>query len=281
MRADKSAAGGDGVEAIVLGSAQDAGVPQMMCGCAHCVAARDARRTASSVALVQGQDVVLLDASPDIQSQWATLAPGSHLAGIALTHAHAGHVAGLATLGKEGPQVACPLIATPRMHQHIQATSILADGCHGMDPVEVRPGDAIDAPLPMRFHGIAHRAERSDTIAIEAVGPDRRFLYLPDTDAFDAHVESAVWGLEQGDVLLFDATFWSADEVAHRDVDAIPHPFVQDALPQLEALAARGVRVVLGHLNHTNPLCDPASAASRAVRAAGLHVAHDGMRFPL
>ncbi len=268
----------------MLGSAQDAGVPQMQCGCGNCAAARASpqrRRTASSIAIRQGDDIVLLDASPDLHAQWATLPGAARLRGVALTHAHAGHIAGLAMLGKEGPQADCPLIATQRMHGHIAATSLLADGTAGMPRAQVAPGEVVEAPVTMRIHHIAHRAERSDTIAIEVVGPARRLLYLPDTDRYDEHVESAVWGLDEGDIFLFDATFWSPDEVQHRDVSAIPHPFVIDALPQLTALAERGVRVVLTHLNHTNPLCDPDSGATAQALAAGLRVAHDGMRLPL
>lgn len=255
----------------------------MMCSCGNCQAAHGdpaLRRTASCVAIVWDGQAVLLDATPDLRHQWALLPLEMRLAGVALTHAHAGHVAGLTMLGKEGPQAKCPLIATPSLHAHVARTDTFADGCAGMQKHVLHPGDSLGKPLPLRFHPLRHRAERSDTVAIE-VGGRRRILYLPDTDAWDDLVDTAVGGLSPGDILLFDATFWSAAEVGHRDVTAIPHPFVEDTLPHLARTAQRGVRVILTHLNHTNPLLDPSSHASQTVAAAGVEVAYDGMRVSL
>ncbi len=279
---DKPTRTGTCVEAIVMGSAQDAGVPQLGCACSNCTAARQNRRiarTPSSVAIRGPDGVLLLDASPAVIAQLDELGEFTWL-GIALTHGHAGHIAGLSVLGKEGPQMAGTLWATPKMHEHIDATSILCDGVAHMRRCAVAPGESA-GPYNLQFHHINHRAERTDTVAIEVQGHAHRLLYLPDTDTWDGAVSAAVERLDKGDVLLFDATFWSAAEVGHRAVGEIPHPFVQETLPQLEALAERGVRVYLTHLNHTNPLCDSGSDAWELVRASGVHVASDGDRIAL
>ena len=87
------------VEAILLGTAQDGGVPQAGCGCERCRAAQadPARRClVACLGLVDrahGQSW-LIDATPDFRAQiqaLAEFAPDCPLAGIALTHAHVGH----------------------------------------------------------------------------------------------------------------------------------------------------------------------------------------------
>src|SRR5262245_25595407 len=65
---------GRSVRAVVLGTAQDAGIPQIADHCPRCEAARRdpaRRRSSSSVALIDGQagQVFLLDASPEIGRQ--------------------------------------------------------------------------------------------------------------------------------------------------------------------------------------------------------------------
>ena len=97
------------VEAILLGSAQDAGIPQAGCYCENCRAVREARAPrgqATCLALVDHAAGAcwLIDATPDFREQFALLrelAPGCALRGIILTHAHMGHYAGLVHLGRE------------------------------------------------------------------------------------------------------------------------------------------------------------------------------------
>ena len=61
-----------------------------------------------------------------------------------------------------------------------------------------------------------------------------------------------------------------------RDVADIPHPLVPDTIERFGHLAA-GRRLMLTHLNHTNPVADPSSDAARQVAEAGFEVAVDGM----
>ena len=75
-------------------------------------------------------------------------------------------------------------------------------------------------------------------------------------------------------------TFYGANEVPGRNAAEIPHPLVTDTLARLGALA-KSKRIVLVHLNHSNPIADPASPEATVVRASGLEVGQDGMRFAL
>lgn len=252
----------------------------MLCGCAYCLAAKvDAgrRRTASSLFVEHNGRTIILDPSPDIHQQWHTLAAPS-LDAVAVTHAHAGHYLGLGRLGKEGPNRAIPLHASQAMCAWLDAHAPWSALPLRKQPFA--PGEDFNVgELRIETRPLVHRAEHSDTVAFLVHG-DRRVLYLPDTDAWDAPALACLDALAPGDAAFVDATFWSAAEVQHRDVKQIPHPFVADSLDTLGAHAERGVEVFLTHLNHTNPLNDPDSSESAAVRARGLQVAKDGMRWP-
>ncbi|MCK4571227.1 pyrroloquinoline quinone biosynthesis protein PqqB, partial [Candidatus Bipolaricaulota bacterium] len=97
------------IEAIVLGTAQDGGIPHFGCDCSHCRAAWNddsKRRLVASLGIIDhgAKAYWLVDASPDIREQLHLLVssyPSYRLAGVLLTHAHIGHYLGLAFLGRE------------------------------------------------------------------------------------------------------------------------------------------------------------------------------------
>ncbi|HVE66505.1 MAG TPA: MBL fold metallo-hydrolase, partial [Thermoanaerobaculia bacterium] len=93
-----------GVEAVVLGIAQDGGVPHLGCQQPLCVRARrdpSASRRVASIGFVDraAGRRFLIDATPDFAAQVDAL--GGIPDGILLTHAHIGHYLGLAQLGRE------------------------------------------------------------------------------------------------------------------------------------------------------------------------------------
>jgi pyrroloquinoline quinone biosynthesis protein B len=92
--------------------------------------------------------------------------------------------------------------------------------------------------------------------------------------------------LARADVLLFDGTFWSDDELKEvfaagqsaREIGHIPVSGPDGSLELLSGLKARKIYV---HLNNTNPLLDPSSTEYRLVREAGWEVGEDGWEFQL
>jgi len=89
---------------LVLGIAQDGGIPQAGCRKSCCTSGR--HEDVASLALVDpaAQRWWLFDATPDFRAQLARVAaaaPACSLAGIFLTHAHIGHYTGLMHLGRE------------------------------------------------------------------------------------------------------------------------------------------------------------------------------------
>jgi len=127
---------------------------------------------------------------------------------------------------------------------------------------------------------VPHRDEFSDTVAFRIIGPHKKILFVPDIDRWDRWDRRIEAEVEAVDVALIDGTFFGSGELPGRDVREIPHPMVADSMQRLSALS-RSRRIVFIHMNHTNPLLDPTSAESKAVRGAGFDIATEGMRFEL
>ncbi len=269
----------------VLGTAQDGGFPHAGCDCFSCEAARKdwtMRRLVSSIGIVgaTGQ-CLIVDATPDFPVQIARLGEAAGRGGpsvdaVILTHAHVGHYLGLAYLGREVINAdRLPVYCTRSMEQFLRGNkpwSHLVDR-HDIEIQAIRPGE------PLQFDGVEveafltpHRAEDTDTIMLDVQGPERRLVYISDTDYFhDALVERAC----DADVALLDGTFYSRDEVKHRDILEVRHPAVNECFGLFRE--AKG-EVLFTHLNHTNALLHPTRAPALP---DGFGLANDGMSFTL
>ena len=278
------------VEAILLGTAQDGGVPQAGCGCATCREAQaypDRRRWVACLGLVDraaGQSW-LIDATPDFREQLHALqvfAPNCALAGIALTHAHVGHYAGLIHLGREAWNTeSVPLYVSARMaaflRQNAPWSQLVALGNVVLCPVTPHEARPLSERLSLTPVPVPHRDELADTLAFLVCGPARRLFYCPDIDAWDKwdrDVRQVVAGV---DVALLDGTFFHRDELPGRDWDPIPHPLAMDTAARLAGVD-RDVRLV--HLNHSNPLHQPGPARD-CLAARGLAVGVRGDHWTL
>ena len=151
------------VVSLLLGTAQDGGLPQPGCHCPNCEAARaepSLRQRVVSLGLVDenaGQSW-LIDATPDFPAQYDALTAHAPLAGILLTHAHMGHYPGLLYLGPEAMNArAMPVYATPRMAAFLRGNapwSGLVDAGH-VTLIEVTPGVEIALTPDLRVTPIA------------------------------------------------------------------------------------------------------------------------------
>ena len=84
---------------------------------------------------------------------------------------------------------------------------------------------------------------------------------------------------------VIDATFFSESELPGRDMSKIPHPLVTQTMSALEGLdlegrGPNGRRVILTHMNHTNPLHGE-TEEKRLVEDRGFLVAQLGMSWDL
>jgi pyrroloquinoline quinone biosynthesis protein B len=255
------------VEAILLGTAQDGGLPQAGCTCDHCRAARAdpaLRRLVACLGLVDrsSRQSWLIDATPDFREQVHALhelAPDCPLVGIALTHAHVGHYAGLIHLGREVWDTRrLPVYASASMARFLEDNApwsqLVALGNIELRPLAPEEAVALNPRLSLLPLLVPHRDEFADTLAFVVRGRNRRLFYCPDIDTWgrwDRDLRSFVTGI---DVALLDGTFFSADELPGRDLAEIPHPLVTDTARRLAAVDC-DLRLI--HLNHSNPLHQP------------------------
>jgi pyrroloquinoline quinone biosynthesis protein B len=89
---------------------------------------------------------------------------------------------------------------------------------------------------------------------------------------------------ESVDVLLFDGTFWSDDELIRiqgsgQTAQQMGHVPVSASLDKLAGL--RRPRKIYIHINNTNPMLNEAGPEHRQVREAGWEIAEDGWQFEL
>jgi pyrroloquinoline quinone biosynthesis protein B len=108
-----------------------------------------------------------------------------------------------------------------------------------------------------------------------------RLLFLPDIAVLDGQTVDA---LSDCDVLLFDGTFWSENEMrklggnlSAKQMGHIPIGGRQGSLKQLAPLPV--TRKIYTHINNTNPMLRKGSPECAAVRAAGVEIGRDGMEI--
>jgi pyrroloquinoline quinone biosynthesis protein B len=277
-------------EVILLGTAQDAGVPQAGCYCPNCQRAREdtaQRHFVACLGLVdhETRQSWLIDATPDFREQLHALheiAPDCPLAGIILTHAHIGHYAGLIHLGQEVMNTRdMPVYATLRLADFLRDNAPWSQLVR-LDHIQfhlLTPGleTSLSAHLHLLPVLVPHRGRLSNTVAFVVRGSAKRLFYCPDIDSWDAWAQDLRAFVADMDVALLDGTFFSPDELPGRDLTRIPHPPVKDTVTRLTEVTAE-VRLI--HLNHSNPLL-AAGPEREWLKESGLEVGAFGMRWTL
>ncbi len=112
----------------------------------------------------------------------------------------------------------------------------------------------------------------------------KRLAYMPAVPHID---DVLLKDIESADVLLFDGTFWSDDELiriqgsaqtAH-EMGHVPVSSPDGSLARLAHL--RHPRKIYLHINNTNPMLNQDSPEYRQAREAGWEIAEDGWQFEL
>jgi len=279
---------------IVLGIAQDGGVPQA--GSFGDPRWDDPARQRKVVCLgivdPRSGKRWMIDATPDFRRQLLDLhrasptrpAPSPVLDGIFLTHAHMGHYTGLMFLGKESIGAkAIPVWAMPRMAGFLEDNAPW-NQLVNLKNIELRPlvaGESVQLADDISITPVLvpHRQEYSETVCFRIQGPDRAVLWLPDIDSWREldDIGPRIEGLvESVDAAYLDGTFFANGEIPGRDMSGFPHPFIRDSLKRFIILPpAERAKIRFIHLNHTNPALDPSSSARREIEAIGLRVADE------
>lgn len=299
---------------VLLGTAAGGGFPQWNCWCPTCRAARltplrASRRSQSSAAVsVDGQRWFLLNASPDVHEQIDCL-PGPvplavrHVAveGIVTTDAELDHTLGIVLL-REARHL--QLYATRAVRTILEQDSRILPVTEAFARVEVTDL-ALGQAVPLRYRDGKPSGITVEAFAVPA-GPPRfareeeightvgLMLRDANTGATCAFVPACgdldqplADRLAETDLVLFDGTFWTDDELLSlgigdrraREMDHQPVSGPDGTLPRLARLS-RPRRVYI-HINNTNPMLLEDSPERAAVERAGIAVGADGMSFTI
>ncbi len=281
---------------MVLGAAQDAGVPQLGCTCERCTYAAENPAEKSFAAclgiITSEKRLFLIDATPDIREQWIMLhnevqgrESRNPVDGIFLTHAHMGHYTGLMHLGYEAVSAKrTPVYCSQKMgeflsnnapwDQLVRYENIAVNSFNEGDKINLSP-DVSVTPF-----WVPHRQEYTDTVGFVIKGKEKSLLFLPDIDNWDSWTDNLAEKISRYDIVIIDGTFYSGDELPGRDMSTIPHPTISDTMAKLEGkLDLTGTKVCFTHFNHTNPVLNRDGEIRRHIESRDFYCAKQGDKY--
>jgi pyrroloquinoline quinone biosynthesis protein B len=317
----------------ILGSAAGGAFPQWNCACPNCRALRGGTfsgkaRSQTQVAIsADGNEWFLLGASPDLRAQIEAtpeLQPRdgvrqSPIAGVVLANADVDHTLGLLLLRELQPLRVHATASVRRiltednsmfaMLQRIPAQVAWTDfdltktfslsnpmgKASGITCRAISLGTHYPAYVSAPRQAELKAAEASLGLILESP-TGRRLAYMPAVPEIN---DALLQEIESADVLLFDGTFWSDDELiriqgsghtatqmGHVPVSSpasspasSPSSSKDGSLSRL-ARVSRPRKIYL-HINNTNPMLNEAGREYREVRDAGWEIAEDGWQFDL
>lgn len=283
---------------MVLGIMQDGGLPHMACQKSCCLTSDFAlkpRKYVVSLGLYDHRfdQRYLFEATPDLTQQWQKMLmvfptdSSRTIEGIFLTHAHIGHYTGLALLGKEVMAAdAVPVYAMPKMREFLRYNGpwdqLIYQNNIRLMPLNDQKPLTVNANLKVTAFLVPHRDEYTETVGFRISGPNKSALFIPDIDKWNRWDQSIVELIKSVDYAFLDATFFDGNELPNRDMNQVPHPFVVESTTLFQSLSAEDrAKVHFIHINHTNPIADPESQATKTVLESGFHIAREGAKFSM
>ncbi|HZR29790.1 MAG TPA: pyrroloquinoline quinone biosynthesis protein PqqB [Terriglobales bacterium] len=305
----------------VLGSAAGGAFPQWNCACRNCSSLRAGTfqgkaRTQTQLAVSEdGISWFLLGASPDLRVQIEAtpeLHPRSGLrqspiAGVVLTNADIDHVLGLLLLRELQP---FRVYATRSIHRilrednnmfamlnripgQVQWIEIAPQQLFSLDIISGKSSGLKCLPISLSTHYPAYLPdERAAELApgeallglILESSSGKRLAFMP---AIPQVEDALLKQLDSTDLMFFDGTFWSDDELIQvqgsgqtaRQMGHIPISSPEGSLQKLAKL--RHPRKIFLHINNTNPILDESSPQRHEVLATGWQIAEDGWQIDL
>jgi pyrroloquinoline quinone biosynthesis protein B len=308
----------------ILGSAAGGGFPQWNCACPNCRSLRAGTfrgkaRTQAQVAISSDSECwFLLGASPDLRTQ-IEATPELHphtvddatrhspICGAALLNADLDHVLGLLLMRELQPLNAYATLSVRRILTEDNSMFVMLNRIDGqLKWTEISTDETFSLLTPLgddsklrcralslgrHYPAYVSRRRQAELIRHEASlgliveSPSgKRLAYMPAVPQID---DVLLKEADAADVLLFDGTFWSDDElisiqgsgVTALEMGHVPVSSPTGSLAQLAHLKCP--RKIYIHINNTNPMLDEASDEHREVRDAGWEIAEDGWQFEL
>lgn len=300
----------------ILGSAAGGRFPQWNCGCGNCSAVRNHKfsgkaRTQAQLALsADGQSWFLAGASPDLAFQIEST-PALHpralrdspIAGVVLGSCDLDHVIGLLLLRELQP---LRVYAAPSILRILREENSMFGMLNRVEPQVSWTFMTAGAPFPLLSAAGADSGLRCEALYlggrypkyVRSASPDlsfdegtaalffesgsgKRVAYIPAVGALSDTLLKKIHG---SDLLLFDGTFWSDDELRRVQGNGemaheMGHIPMEESLRLLQDVAVG--RKMFIHLNNTNPTLDETSPEYQAVRKSGWELAEDNWHVEL
>ena len=269
---------------IILGIAQDGGVPHAGCNKVCCVNRWNdpsKKILVSSLGIVDPEtsETWMIDATPDFPQQFEILTKNNlnTFKGVLLTHAHIGHYTGLIHLGREvmGTK-SVPVYTMPIMKNYLESNGPWSQlvNLKNIELKKLKDGTSIDLNNRIKITPflVPHRDEFSETIGYKIEGPNKSIIFIPDIDKWSKWEKDIVKIVDENDYALLDGSFFQNGEIPGRDMSEIPHPFIVESLNKLES-SKKISKVYFIHLNHTNPALIKGSNAQQQIINAGFNIA--------
>jgi pyrroloquinoline quinone biosynthesis protein B len=305
----------------ILGTAAGGGFPQWNCACRNCRNLRGGTfsgkpRTQTQVAIrCDGTSWFLLNASPDLRAQIEAnsfLHPDgkirhSPISGVVLTSADLDQSLGLLLLREWQPlQIFATASVRKILREDNSMFSMLERSIDQARWTDIVPGAAFElvstagkqsgitcTPIPLATHypGYVPARRAAELSPNEAVlglilqsSSGKRLGYFPAVGEVD---EALLQQLNSLDVLVFDGTFWTNDELIQLQqggqtaiqmghIPVSSHGGSLDLLSKLQC-----PRKMFVHINNTNPMLDESGPEYREVRERGWEIAEDGCHLEL
>ena len=284
---------GDRPYVVVLGIAQDGGAPHAGCEKSCCIELWESgkKEKVSSIGIVNPltKQSWLFDATPDFPSQYRILTENhnTELVGIFLTHAHMGHYTGLLHLGREVMgKKNVPVYAMSRMKRFLETngpwSQLVTLKNINLKLIENNKDIKIGDQLFIEPFLVPHRDEYSETVGYRIIGKEKSLAFIPDIDKWEKWHGSIFQLALNTDILLLDGTFYSQNEIPHRNMAEIPHPFIIESMETLSELNSENrSKIHFIHFNHSNPAIKDNSPAYHTIKSKRFNLAREGDRFNL
>jgi pyrroloquinoline quinone biosynthesis protein B len=281
---------------------------------------RKARTQAQLALSADGSSWFLAGASPDLAAQIeksAELHPrrlhntprDSPIAGVVLASADVDHVLGLLLLRELQP---LRVYAAPSILRILREENSMFGMLNRVEPQVLWTAINSDAPFPLlsaegkdtglrcEVHYLSGRYPKYVRTEAAKLPPDeataalffesgfesaggKQVAYAP---AVGSLSDTLMEKIRHADLLLFDGTFWSDDELQRvqgsgESAHQMGHIPIEESLRLLKDVTAKVKRKMFVHLNNTNPILNEASPEHKAVLEAGWEVAEDNWQLEL
>lgn len=254
------------VKIVILGTMQDAGIPQLDCTCVNCrkIMEKGGSKYVSCIAVIGDHKAIIIDATPDLPNQYNYLKMQLgdlkiKMEGILLTHLHIGHYTGLIYVGRESANTRdFPVFLTAENFQFLKANkpfSYLFERKQIKENIfEPSTEILIDESFSVKPFLVPHRNEDGNTIGIEVLNKknNSKAVYIPDIDYLP---DSLFEKLKHANKVLFDGTFFEKTELMRQN--EVPHPPISETIKIFGEQSPNKFYFI--HLNHSNPVLNKES----------------------